>query len=197
MKMRYKKHLKNNSIYKPKLPTLKCTCCGNYYHAWWTSSQATHCASYFYINEDNEYAIYASYPSGFDDTRFQILNQNIVQQRHIFALNNREFTKDKWGNYDDSKIVVCDFCIRKFLNKNSIRIDTKYDPYEVTDQLNSFYDEDPILYMQIMNSGPSECMQLINQERAKPMDQRMKEKELRYKPYPDYPNGFIISINTL
>lgn len=186
MKMKYKKHQHN---YLARKNSLKCTCCGNYYNAWWTKEQATNCASYFYINNDNQYAIYGSYPSGFDDIRFIVVNPIIVQARHIFAIANRENTKNKWGHYDDSPLVVCDFCIQKYLDKGYIVEDTTYDPYAVIDELNSFYAEDPVLYMQIMSHGPNECMRLIREERAKPIEQRRIEKAIRDQ---QNPNSFII-----
>lgn len=186
MKMKYKKHQHN---YLARKNSLKCTCCGNYYNAWWTKEQATNCASYFYINNDNQYAIYGSYPSNFDDVRFIIINKNIVQARHVFALNNRENIKDQWGHCDDSPLVVCDFCIRKYLEKGYIKEDTSYNPYAVTKELNDFYAEDPILYIEIMRSGTHECLHLIREEKAKPTAQRKIERDIREQ---HDPHSFII-----
>lgn len=178
MKMRKKK---TQLRYSPQKPSLRCTCCGEYYYCLWTEQQARYCASYFYIDQNNDYAIAGSYPSSFDDLRFTITYPDIVQARHVIAINNRENTKDKWGHYNDSKLVVCDFCINKFLKRDYIEIDTTYNPYEVIDELNSFYNEDPVLYMEIMQSGPYDCMRLIREEKEKSIEQRMQEKEIRYK----------------
>ena len=181
MKMRYRKHYKHNSIHKPKFPTLKCTCCGNYYHAWWTSEQASNCASYFHKDNIEQFYIYGSYPSNFDTMKFTITNNDIVQQRHIIAFNNRENTRDKWGHYNDSPLVVCDNCIRKYVDKGYIVEDTSYNAFAGIEELNSFYNEDPHLYYTFVSQGPYECMRLIKEEREKPIDQRLEERRLREK----------------
>lgn len=159
MKMRYKK-FKLNYLAKPN--SLKCTCCGNYYNAWWTKCQASHCACYFFKN-DNIWYIYGSYPSSFDNTKFVVLNNDTVQARHQLAFDNREKTKNQYGYYDNSKLVICDTCIKKFLNKNYIQEDTNYNPYAAIEELNLFYQENPEKYFEFIRQGPTQCIRLIRE----------------------------------
>lgn len=176
MKMKEKKH---RIKYQPRNNSLKCTCCGKYYNQLFAMAQAVHCASHFWYNENTWY-IYGSYPSGFDDTKFIINNEpDIIQSRHIIAFAQREANKDTYGHYDNSKLVVCDACISQFLFQQWIVEDISYNPYAAIEELNSFYAEDPVLYMDIMMSGPSKCIALIREERSKPMEQRLKEREER------------------
>lgn len=162
MKMRYKK-FKLNYLAKPY--SLKCTCCGNYYDAWWTKDQASNCACHFF-QYDNTWYIYGSYPSNFDNIKFVVTYEDIIQARHKIAFANRENIKDQWDHYDDSKLVVCDNCMRKFLSKNYIQEDKSYDPLAIIDELNSFYHENPEKYFEFVSQGPNVCMQLIREYKA-------------------------------
>lgn len=171
MKFRNKKRKLNHKVFPFKI---KCTCCATFYSNPYNSDQGDKCASYIYYSVENGYLIQSEYGSGFDTTRFFIKNINIVKKKHLIAKNNKQITKD------DRNIVVCDHCIRKYLKYKFIEIDESYDAFAGINELNSFYAEDPQKYYEIMsNAGPNDCIRLIREERAKPIEQREEERKNR------------------
>lgn len=167
MKMRNKKFVVNNKAFK-----IKCTCCAKYYSNPEGWDQGHRCASYIVYQADIEKQSYiqCEYGSGFDTMKFIIKNSNIIKKKHKIAANKKMKSNDK-------DIVVCDNCIEKYLNKGFIVEDKNYDPFAFIAEMNSFYAEDPQRYYEIVKEGPEHCIRLIREERAKPLDQRLKERE--------------------
>jgi hypothetical protein len=167
MKIRNKKYAVNKQAFQ-----IKCTCCAKYYPNTYGWDQGRHCASYVVYQVDIEKKSYiqCEYGSGFDTMRFTINNPNIIKKKHKLANTKRLKSNDK-------DIVVCDKCIEKYLRKGFVIEDKAYDYFSFIDELNSFHAEDPQRYFEIMREGPENCMRLIREERAKPLEQRMKERE--------------------
>ena len=160
MKIRNKKRSINKQSYSPKV---KCSSCGTLHLDMYGNGQGINCASYFSLSEKEGY-IYSEYGSNFDTMKFIIKNMNIVKKKHYGV-----------------KSVICDRCITKNLKKGYIASDESYDAFALITEMNSFYYEDPDLYYEIVMQGPTKCIELIRLERAKPMEQRLKEREGRPK----------------
>lgn len=167
MKFRSKKQKLNRQVFPFKI---KCTCCANFHQNSDNWDQGHYCASYIYQSEDKTTYIQCEYGSGYDTMRFIIKNQNIVKKKHLVAANKKVKSNDK-------DIVVCDKCIARYIKNGFIVEDKSYDPFACIDELNSFHAEDPQRYYEIMKEGPEHCIRLIREERAKPLEQRIKERE--------------------
>lgn len=165
---------KKTIIFKEKT-TLDCSCCSKSYEMF-AGTQANRCASYFYKPE-GKYAIVCHYGSGFDSLKFDVLNNEILNSKHILDITNRESGQKG----DDRQLLVCDKCIEKFLENKHIVEDKEYDNFAVLGEMQEFYQEDPQLYMEIISTGPEKCVALMRKERAKPIEQREQERQERLK----------------
>jgi hypothetical protein len=171
MKVRQRKH---QLKYKTLENHVKCTCCGKYYSAYFADDQGHGCASYIYllheINPGVEKKSYISsqYGSGYDTMQFNIVDNRVVQQRHIVANRSRKLREDEQRRCNDENLLICDSCIAKYIKKGWITEDKEYDAFALIDELSDFYQEYPELYFDIMkHANPSNCIQLIREEKAK------------------------------
>lgn len=179
MKMRFKKHLRS---YATKLGQVKCTCCGQSHYQWWMITQGIGCASYLFFNkQDNQYQIEACYGSGYDTSRFNVLNNDIIYPKYLRAIEKYDtLTSREDKDLVSQELVFCDKCIENYIAKGYLSEDINYNSMAAVEELSDFWQEDPILYMELMKeAGPETIIGLIKEERTKPLEQRAKERELR------------------
>lgn len=157
------KHKKKKFIFKEKT-TLDCSCCKKPYKIF-AGTQAYRCASYFY-KQDDHYAIVCEYGSGFDTTKFNVINENIVNERQVEAINKFIINRKKGLPGDDRGSLVCDKCIEKYLVNKDIVQDEEYNHFAILDELTGFYNEDPQNYFEVMSAGPEKCVNLMHEQKA-------------------------------
>ena len=174
------RHRKNQLNYQPKENQVKCTCCTRYYHTW-DSDQGHSCASYIYllheINPEVEEKSYIScqYGSGYDTSRFDILDTRVITPTHIRGNRTRKSREDQYGRCSDRDLLICDSCIAKYLKKGWIVEDREYNPFQAIEELAAFYQEDPETYFRIMkDSTPQNCIQLIREAKQQKNQEKLE-----------------------
>lgn len=179
MKMRFKKHLRS---YKTNADQVKCTCCGHCHYQWWMITQGIGCASYIHFNQEKQiYQVYSCYGSVYDTSLFNVVDNRIIYTKYIKAIEQQNtLTNPKDKQEYRKNLLICDKCIEGYIAKEYITEDINYNSFAVVEELSSFWQEDPILYMDLLkDKNPEEVIKSIREERAKSSEQRMTEKDVR------------------